>query len=42
MNRRYLLFIPDCFLLSMEDLFKYMFGGVCRVYQAIIFCVICY
>ena len=42
MNRRYLLFIPDCFLLSMEALLKKKLGRESRDYLAITFGLICY
>ena len=42
MNRRYLLFIPDCFLLSMEVLLKKKLGRESRDYLAITFGLICY
>ena len=42
MNRRYLLLIPDCFLLSMEALLKKKFGRESRDYFAITFGLICY
>ena len=42
MNRRYLLFIPDYFLLSMEALLKKKLGRESRDYLAITFGLICY